>query len=93
MTQCLVTDRHRLCPGAESFAAAHRCLVEQARRAAAAGIDLIHVRERDLESAPLAALVRDVVAVTRGSTMRVVVNDRIDVALVSGAEGVHLRAD
>ena len=93
MTRCLVTDRRRLCPDAESFAAARRCLVEQARRAAGAGVDLIHIRERDLGGASLAALVSDLVAVTRGSTTRVVVNDRIDVALVSGADGVHLRGD
>ncbi|OLC77448.1 MAG: hypothetical protein AUH72_17505 [Acidobacteria bacterium 13_1_40CM_4_65_8] len=67
--------------------------MEQARRAAGAGVDLIHIRERDLGGASLAALVSDLVAVTRGSTTRVVVNDRIDVALVSGADGVHLRGD
>jgi len=93
VTRCLVTDRHRLCPDAHSFAVARASLVEQARRAAAAGVDLIHIRERDLDGASLAALVADVVAVTRGSTTRVVVNDRMDVALVSGADGVHLRGD
>lgn len=93
MTRCLVTDRRRLYPDADSFAAARRCLVEQARRAAGVGVDLIHIRERDLGGASLAALVSDLVAVTRGSTTRVVVNDRIDVVLVSGADGVHLRGD
>ena len=93
MTRCLVTDRRRLCPGALSSADARRGLVALARRAAADGIDLIHVRERDLAAADLAALVADVVAVTRGSATRVVVNDRIDVALACGADGVHLRAD
>jgi len=93
VTRCLVTDRRRLCPDADSFAAARACLVEQARRAAAAGVDLIQIRERDLESAALAALVAEVVAVTRESSTRVVVNDRIDVALAAGADGVHLRGD
>jgi thiamine-phosphate pyrophosphorylase len=93
VTRCLVTDRRRLCPGARSFGDARHGLVEQARRAAADGIDFIHVRERDLAAADLAALVADVVAVTRGSATRVVVNDRIDVALACGADGVHLRAD
>jgi thiamine-phosphate diphosphorylase len=93
VTRCLVTDRRRLCPDADSFSAARACLVEQARRAAAAGVDLIQIRERDLEAAALASLVADVVGVTRGSTTRVVVNDRIDVALASGAHGVHLRGD
>ena len=93
MIRCLVTDRRRLCPDAATFAAARSCLVEQVRRAVAAGIDLIQVRERDLEAADLAALVADVVAVTRESPTRVVVNDRLDVALACRADGVHLRGD
>jgi len=93
VTRCLVTDRRRLSPGARSFAAARRALVEQAERAVADGVDLIQVRERDVEAVELAALVADLVAVTRGSATRVVVNDRVDVALASGADGVHLRAD
>jgi thiamine-phosphate pyrophosphorylase len=88
-----VTDRRRLCPDAATFAAARSCLVEQARRAAAAGIELIQIRERDLDAADLAALVREVVAITRESRTRVVVNDRLDVALACRADGVHLRGD
>ena len=81
MTICLVTDRRRCQP------------VDQAREAAAAGVDIIHVRERDLEAGELTALVGAIVSVTRGSATRVVVNDRVDVALASGADGVHLRGD
>jgi thiamine-phosphate pyrophosphorylase len=93
MTRCLVTDRRRLCPHDRSFAAARRCLVEQAQRASADAVELIQIRERDLEAADLAAVVADLVAVTRGSATRVIVNDRLDVALACGADGVHLRAD
>ena len=81
MTICLVTDRRRADP------------IAQARAAAAAGIDLMQVRERDLEGAALAALVRAVLDAVGGSATRVVVNDRLDVALACGAHGVHLRAD
>ena len=93
MTRCLVTDRRRLSPEARSFEAERRALVEQSRRAIAAGVDLIQVRERDLDAAELAALVAELVSVTAGSATRVVVNDRIDVALASDAAGVHLRGD
>jgi thiamine-phosphate pyrophosphorylase len=89
---CLVTDRRRLLPGA-SFDAAGRRLVSQAQWAAAAGVDLIQIREPDLEAALLAHLVDDVLQVCRGSRTRVVVNDRADVALACGADGVHLRHD
>ena len=58
-----------------------------------AGIDLIQVRERDLEAGALAALVTELLAVTRDTPTRLVVNDRIDVALACGADGVHLRGD
>jgi len=90
---CLVTDRRRLCPGAASWVQEREAVVEQARAAARAGIDFIQIRERDLDAAHLAALVDDVVAATRGSSSRVLVNDRVDIALACGADGAHLRAD
>lgn len=91
--QCLVTDRRRLCPEAAGFEAGRQRLVAQATWAVDSRIDLIQVRERDLEAAQLAAIVRDIVRVSRGSGTRVVVNDRLDVALACGAQGVHLRQD
>jgi thiamine-phosphate pyrophosphorylase len=68
-------------------------LLEQLRRAVDDGVDLIHVRERDLEAACLAALVIDIKAITQGTSTRVVVNDRLDVAVACAADGVHLRGD
>ena len=88
----LVTDRRRLA-GQVAFAEARRCVVRQAEQAIAAGLDGIIVRERDLEARHLADLTRDIVALSRGSTTRVLVSDRVDVALASGADGVHLRGD
>ena len=90
---CLVTDRRRLCPDTVAFEAARRRLVDQAKWAVTSNVDLIQVRERDLETADLARLVSDLVRVSRGSGTRVVVNDRLDVALACGADGVHLRHD
>src|SRR5262245_56904560 len=88
---CLVTDRRRLVGASASFETGRRALVDLARDAASAGVSFIQVRERDLEAAPLFDLVADIVAVTRRSVTRVVVNDRLDVALATGADGVHLR--
>jgi thiamine-phosphate pyrophosphorylase len=70
-----------------------RDVLDQVREAAAAGVDLVQIRERDLEARDLGALVRQAVAATRGTATRVVVNDRLDVALAAGADGVHLRGD
>lgn len=88
---CLVTDRRRLAGEDAPLAFARRCLAAQAGHAVDAGIDLIQLREPDLEAADLATLARDLLQVLRGSTTRLVVNDRLDVAIVCGASGVHLR--
>jgi thiamine-phosphate pyrophosphorylase len=89
---CLVTDRRRLaavagCPLAE----ATDRLVALAG-AAAADLDLLQVREPDLEAGALVTLTRALVAATAHTRCRVVVNDRLDVALAAGAAGVHLKA-
>jgi thiamine-phosphate pyrophosphorylase len=53
----------------------------------------VQVRERDLPGSDLATLVRAMVALARGSHTRILVNDRLDVAIAAGAAGVHLRSD
>jgi thiamine-phosphate pyrophosphorylase len=58
-----------------------------------ARVDVVQIRERDLPGSELAALVREAVAIARGTPSRVIVNDRLDVALACGASGVHLRGD
>lgn len=88
----LVTDRRRLADDDGSGEAGlQHCLLRQIQYAVEAGVDVVQVRERDLEARALAALVRAVVALARGSSTRIVVNERADVALAAGADGVHLR--
>ncbi len=58
----------------------------------AAGIDLIQIRERDLPVRRLLALVEEAVKRAGAGTTRVLVNDRLDVAVAAGAAGVHLPA-
>ena len=53
---------------------------------AAAHADIVQVREKDLDGGALLALVREAIA----TGARVMVNDRVDVALAAGAYGVHL---
>ncbi len=59
------------------------------------GADWVQVREKDLDGAPLLALVRAVMAAVRAVNpgARVLVNRRIDVALAAGAHGVQLGFD
>lgn len=80
----LITDR-RLAP-------------DLARRAAEAlaglppGVAAVQLREKDLPGRALLALARSLAAVCHGAGQRLVVNDRLDVALAAGADGVHLPA-
>jgi thiamine-phosphate pyrophosphorylase len=73
----LVTDRHLLSPG--------RDLPRLAAEAAAAGVDRVQVREKDLSDARLAALVGEVAAALAGSATQLVVNGRPDIATRHGA--------
>lgn len=86
---CLVTDRRRLPAGRQAL----DYLVDLVSAAAHAGVDLIQVRERDLEARALADLVGRCLAAARGTSAKVLVNDRADVAAAEGADGVHLRSD
>jgi thiamine-phosphate pyrophosphorylase len=83
----MVTDRRRYGddPGASES------LVGAGRQAAAAGVDLIHVREFGLDDGRLVNLVAAIVEASTGSACQVVVNARADVALAARAHGVHLR--
>jgi thiamine-phosphate pyrophosphorylase len=58
--------------------------------AVAGGADCIQVREKELPTRELAARVRSVIEVARPAGVAVVVNDRADVALACGADGVHV---
>jgi len=91
--RCLVTDRRRLAGAGAPFDHSRRLLLAQLENAVQRGVDLIQVRERDLEGGQLAALVEAALTLARGTSSRIVVNDRLDVALACGADGVHLRAD
>lgn len=97
---CYVTDRRSLpvapvtpispqrSASSRDFAAESARLVEKIAAVAAAGVDWVQIREKDLSVQELAALTRD--AVARRSAARIVVNDRLDVALSEAAGGVHL---
>jgi thiamine-phosphate pyrophosphorylase len=92
MILCLVTDRRRLGAAigarpAEFIEAVH----EQVSAAAEVGIDFVQIREPDLEARELAELVRSLIARCRESKTKILVNDRLDVAIAAGAGGVHLK--
>ena len=55
-----------------------------------ARVDLLQVRGKDLPAGELEELARVWIARLAGLSTRVIVNDRLDVALATGADGVHL---
>jgi thiamine-phosphate pyrophosphorylase len=83
---CYVTDLHALESAPLRSGSLHDCI----RLAAAAGIDWIQIREKDLDARSLVELARFAVAETRATRTRVLINDRLDIALAAGAAGVHL---
>lgn len=86
MKLCYVTDRKAL-PG---FAEAQvRVLLEKIEGAAKGGVDWIQIREKDLTARELASLANQVLRrIPKNCCL--LVNDRLDVALATGAGGVHL---
>ena len=60
------------------------------RAAVAGGVTAVQVRDKTASDRELLALVRAVQEVLRGTGVPLLVNDAVDVALVAGADGVHL---
>jgi thiamine-phosphate diphosphorylase len=89
-TVCLVTDRRRLAPDAPLEDQLDR-LVAQTAEAGSAGVDLIQVRERDLDGGLLTRLTKRML--DAAGPAKVIINERADVALAAGAHGAHLRGD
>jgi len=65
-------------------------ILRQVSAAVTAGIQLIQIREKQLTARVLFELASSVVAIARGTSTRVMVNDRSDIAAGAGADGVHL---
>jgi thiamine-phosphate pyrophosphorylase len=87
---CYITDRRQF-PG--SPADREPRLLDKIGECAAAGADLVQLREKDLSSRDLLALAQKAVArLPAGSATRLLINSRTDVALACGAHGVHLPA-
>jgi thiamine-phosphate pyrophosphorylase len=87
---CLVTPGALRAAHPTSPDARETTIVARAIAAIHAGIDLLQIREHNLPAQSLLRLVVRLVSASRGRSTRIVVNDRLDVALAAGADGVHL---
>lgn len=77
----LITDRHKA-PGGDILRAVEGALD--------GGIAAVQLREKDLPGAELYRLAERMRSLTARYGARLLVNDRVDVALAVGADGVHL---
>jgi len=70
-----------------------RSHLEIAQRAIAGGADVIQLRDKTCSPLALLRAARDIRSITRKSGTLLIINDRLDVAIASGADGVHLGQD
>lgn len=83
-----ITDRTQF-SGTPSQQEEH--LLKKISECAASGVDYIQLREKDLTTRELERLAGKAMAAIAGnSRTRLLINSRLDVALVCGAHGVHL---
>lgn len=79
-----ITDRRQL-PGGT--------LLDKIAEAAQAGVDYIQLREKDLSSRELEALAREAAKLVANARTRLLINSRSDIAIATGAAGVHLTSN
>src|SRR5689334_8967673 len=65
-------------------------ILQLVEAAVAAELSLVQIREKELSARVLYELVVRCAALTRGTLTRLLVNDRVDIALTAQADGVQL---
>jgi thiamine-phosphate pyrophosphorylase len=80
----LLTDRHNT---------SQRPISSVISQAVDAGVRMVQIREKDLDTRPLIDLVQNLTPLIKRHQGKVLVNDRIDLAMALDADGVHLRSD
>ena len=87
---CYITDRRQFGGGSADQI---QQLLAKITECAAAGVDYIQLREKDLSTRELERLaVKALAALPGKSSSKLLINSRLDVALACGAHGVHLPA-
>ncbi|KAH8146186.1 uncharacterized protein LAJ45_09884 [Morchella importuna] len=85
LTLYLVTDSSLLPPGTT--------LPEHVRASINGGVTIVQLREKKLSTAAFISLGKQVHAITKELGVPLLINDRVDVSLAVGCEGVHVGWD
>jgi len=85
-----ITDRRQFPGDAQEQ---EQRLLAKIAECAAAGVEYIQLREKDLDTRALEGLALKAMAALGGSRTQLLINSRTDVALACGAHGVHLPAN
>lgn len=82
LTLYLVTDSSLLPPNAT--------LADHVRASIKGGVTIVQLREKNLQTAAFIKLGKEIHAITRELGVPLLINDRVDVAMAVGCEGVHI---
>jgi thiamine-phosphate pyrophosphorylase len=74
----------------ENFVESREQILDIVRKAVEEHVPLVQIREKALNARQLFQLTRDAAEITRGTATKLLVNDRFDIALAAGADGVQL---
>jgi thiamine-phosphate pyrophosphorylase len=65
-------------------------VLDNIKRVIEAGVDFVQIREKDLCARELLSLAKAASQLKRGHGTRILINDRLDIALAADLDGVHL---
>lgn len=68
----------------------NRTLEEVVQRAIDGGVEVIQIREKDISTSEYISLASNILKLTKSAGKKLIINDRVDVALAIGADGVHV---
>jgi thiamine-phosphate pyrophosphorylase len=67
-----------------------RPLLQAVEAAIKGGVTMVQLREKEASAREFFALAKDLLALTRPLHIPLIINDRLDIALAAGAEGLHI---
>ena len=67
--------------------------VEQVRRLCEGGAEFIQLREKNASSSDFYEAAKEAIEFARSQNVKIIINDRVDIALALSADGVHLGQD